>query len=222
MVRRQTVLRSAVVLVLGVVSSWGAAQRSSADLAAATSAMSAGVTAAKAGNLPEALADFRRAVKLEPQVSTGHAAVGGVLLSMGQVQEAAAELKVAHRLAPKDVMVDMNLGNAEVSLGHYEEAAKLFGQALGSGTPPQFSAQDSIAYATALTATGDTAGAEAVLRKAVSLTPDSAELYDALGTVLAKREVMEEASSQFRRAIRLRPFADAGAVSPGRGTAGHE
>ena len=67
------------------------------------------------------------------------------------------------------------------------------------------SAQDSIAYATALTATGDTAGAEAVLRKAVIVTPDSAELYDALGTVLAKREVMEEASSEFRRAIGLDP-----------------
>ena len=55
---------AALLLVLCVVNSPGAAQRSTADLAAATSAMSAGVTAAKAGNLPEALADFRRAVKL--------------------------------------------------------------------------------------------------------------------------------------------------------------
>src|ERR1700735_4505669 len=97
---------AALLLVLCVGNPPGAAQRSSADLAAATSAMSAGVTAAKAGNLPEALADFRRAVKLAPQVSTGHAAVGGVLLSMGQVEEAVAELKVAHSLAPEDVMVD--------------------------------------------------------------------------------------------------------------------
>ena len=68
------------------------AQKASPDLNEARSAMAAGIAAANAGNLDQARLAFERAVKLAPNVSATHAALGSVLLSQNQMTAALQEL----------------------------------------------------------------------------------------------------------------------------------
>src|ERR1700723_487343 len=70
-------------------------QSNSSNIVAARSAMAAGISAAKAGNLLEAKLQFTRAVTLAPKIPEGHAALGSVLLSMGEFSEAVEELERA-------------------------------------------------------------------------------------------------------------------------------
>jgi protein O-GlcNAc transferase len=181
------------------------AQTTPSSIAAARSAMAAGVTAANAGNLAEAKRQFARAVALAPKIPEGHAALGSVLLSLGEFNAAVDELDRAHKLAPANATIDLNLANAEVSVGRYADAVKLFREALASDARPSFTPQDSIAFATALAATGDSTGAEATLRVTAAATPDSSELHDAFGVMLAKRGAMDAALQQFQQAVALNP-----------------
>jgi protein O-GlcNAc transferase len=178
-------------------------QASTTNIAAARLAMTSGVAAANAGNLVEAKRQFERAVKLTPDVAEGHAALGSVLLALGEISNAAKELESAHKLASADPAIDLNLANAEVSLSRYADAIPLFHAAAASNL--SFTPQETIAFATAQSEMGDSAGAESTLRAALSAAADSAELHDAYGVMLAKRGAMEEAESEFRKATTMNP-----------------
>ena len=183
----------------------GIAQSSSSNIAAARTAMEAGIAAATSGDLVKAKREFARAVALTPKIPEGHAALGSVLLSMGEFSAAVEELESAHSLAPGDPAIDLNLANAEVALGRHADAVKLFREVLNADPPPSFSPQDSIAFATALAATGNSTGAETTLRSVLETTPGSSELNDALGVVLAKRGAMEAGLDRFQQAVALNP-----------------
>ena len=181
------------------------AQASSSNITAAREAMAAGIKAVNAGDLLGAKRDFAQAVALTPKIAEGHAALGAVLLSLGEFNEAERELKRAHNLSPADGLIDLNLANAEVSVTRYADAVTLFHAALAADPRLLFSPQDSIAFAAALTATGHAGEAESTLHNAIETSPASAELQDALGTVIAKRGAMEEAFQLFQRAVMLDP-----------------
>jgi VWFA-related protein len=59
--------------------------------------------------------------------------------------------------------------------------------------------------AAALRATDDQAGAEAELRAAVKLAPDSGPVHGLLGALLFKRGVMPEATTELRAVVKLQP-----------------
>jgi protein O-GlcNAc transferase len=177
------------------------AQKASSDLNEARSAMAAGIAAANSGNLDQARLAFERAVKLAPNVSATHAALGSVLLSQNQLTAALQELTRAHALDPGDVSTDLNLGRAEVEAGGFMAALPLFGAALESSPPPVLSEDESLAYAKALAGTGDLTSADTALRNALAAAPDSARLNDALGTLLAQGGQLDQALPFFRHAI---------------------
>jgi protein O-GlcNAc transferase len=177
------------------------AQEASPDLNEARSAMAAGIAAANSGNLDEARLAFERAVKLAPNVSATHAALGSVLLSQNQMTAALQELTRAHGLDPGDVSIDLNLARAEAETGGFDGAVFLFRAALASSSPPVLSEDESLAYAKALAGTGDFTSAETALRNALVTTPDSARLNDALGTLLAQGGQLDQALPLFRHAI---------------------
>jgi tetratricopeptide (TPR) repeat protein len=177
------------------------AQNASPDLDQARSAMASGIAAANSGNLDQARAAFERAVKLAPNVSATHAALGSVLLSQNQMTAALQELTRAHALDPGDVSIDLNLARAEVETGGFDGAVPLFRAALGSSPPPVLSEDESLAYAKALAGTSDLTSAENTLREALTNAPDSAQLNDALGTLLAQGGQFDEALPFFRHAV---------------------
>jgi protein O-GlcNAc transferase len=180
-------------------------QTASPNLSEARSAMAAGIAAAHSGNLDQARAAFERAVKLAPNVSAAHTALGSVLLSQNQVTAALQELTRAHALDPGDVSIDLNLARAEVETGGFEGAVPLFRAALASSPPPVLSEDESLAYAKALAGTGDLTSAESTLRNALTAAPNSARLNDALGTLLAQGGQLDQALPFFRHAIAADP-----------------
>ncbi len=184
-------------------------------LAAAGEAMRAGLAAANRNDLAEAHRDFARAVELAPRISASHAALGAVLLVQGDLPPAARELERAHTLAPADGAVTLNLARANSLLGHFAEARKLFNLSLSTSQLTAFSDDETIAYATALNATGSPGEAEAAIKAALQRNPDSAPLEDAHGTLLAAlgsapgstepTKYMEQARAGFARAAALDP-----------------
>ncbi len=177
--------------------------------------MQAGLAAASRNDLVEARRDFTQAVRLAPQVSASHAALGAVLLAQGDLAPAAHELERAHTLSPADSAITLNLARTESLLGHFPQACKLFDLSLSAALPPAFSDDETIAYAAALNATGSTGKAETVIAAALTRNPDSAPLEDAHGTLLAAStgapgsmehmQQMEQARAHFARAAALDP-----------------
>jgi tetratricopeptide (TPR) repeat protein len=167
--------------------------------------MASGIAAANSGNLDQARVAFERAVKLAPNVSATHAALGSVLLSQSQTKAALQELTRAHALDPGDVSIDLNLARAKADTGGYDGAVPLFRAALASSPAPVLSEDESLAYAKALAGIGDLTSAENTLREALSRAPDSAQLNDALGTLLAQGGQLDQALSFFRQAIAADP-----------------
>jgi protein O-GlcNAc transferase len=192
-----------VLLTIMATGPWRplSAQKVSPDLNQARSAMAAGIAAANSGNLDQARLAFERAVKLAPNVSATHAALGSVLLSQNQTAAALQELTRAHGLDPGDVSIDLNLARAEVETGGFEGAVPLFRAALASSPPPVLSEDESLSYAKALAGTGDLTSAENTLRNALTSAPNSAQLNDALGTLLAQGGQLDQALPLFRHAI---------------------
>ena len=181
------------------------AQQASNAITQARDAMSGGIDAAQRGDLTTAQHEFASAVALAPQVSATHAALGSVYLEQGQLSLAEAELNTAHTLTPADLSIDLNLARTDAGLARYAAALALFRQALADPAAPQLSPAESIAYATALAASGDLATAQSALAAALTSAPDSALLHDTLGALLAQQGDLAAAVPHFRQALALDP-----------------
>jgi len=210
---RQSILNFALLarktwqysLVVATLGSPSLAQQEPANLVAARSAMSDGLNAMKQRSLDEARTDFERVVKLAPQVELGHAALGSVLLALNQLDASIKELETAHQMAPGDLDVDLNLGRAQVGLGRYEAAIASFRECLSAPQPLALSPDETLAYATALSATHQVPAALDMLVAAVAQNPDSAQLSDGLGTLLAQSGKLEAALPHFEHAVATDP-----------------
>jgi protein O-GlcNAc transferase len=169
--------------------------------------MRAGTAAANRNDLPAARREFARAAQLAPQVAAAHAAYGSILLALGELDAARRELQRAHSLGPSDFATTLNLARTESLLGHSASSVSLFREALAVSPQPVLSEDESLAYAAALSATGDQTSAESELRAALTRSPNSAALYDAHGMVLANTGHLQEALDDLTRAITLAPTA---------------
>ena len=200
-----SVHRHVALLLAAAMPACANAQQNAVTMQQARAAMAAGIDAAQQGDLARAQAEFARAVKLAPQVSATHAALGSVELELGQIEPAFVELQQAHTLTPDDISIDLNLARSEAARGHSSVAVQLFQQALASPSPPRLSTPESMAFAAALAASGDLAGAQNVLSAALAAAPDSAPLHDALGSLLAQQGKLDEALAHFQQALALSP-----------------
>lgn len=193
------------ILMAAMVSSPLLGQKSSRDLAPAKAAMADGLGAMQKGDLLAARRAFERVVKLAPQIETGHAALGFVMLSQNQLEGAVGELQTARRMAPGDLAVDLNLGRALAGLGRYEAALAVFRENATGMNPLAMSPEETLAYATALAGTKQVSAAIDVLSKAVNQAPGSGLLNDGLGTALAQAGRLQDALPYFQRAVVSEP-----------------
>jgi protein O-GlcNAc transferase len=174
-----------------------------ANLKAADAAFRAGSAAYQQNDLSTAHTQFAKVVHLAPNVAAGHTAFGTVLLAEGNPHEAATELEHAHKLDPHDPNATLNLALVYSQLRAYTKSVAMF-ELVDQATQP-LTPEATIAYATALIATSQTAAAQSRLEKALNAQPNDATLHDTLGTVLAQQEHYDDAASQFHQALSLDP-----------------
>jgi tetratricopeptide (TPR) repeat protein len=131
---------------------------------------------------------LRKVIALDPTFARAHVALGKALLQRGTVPEAIGALQEAARLEPANGEAHYQLGLALARAGRKEEAAASLqkGRELVAEAERTQHATLDLAEGRAALEKGDLAQAEARLRRAVELKPDSADAQRYLGVVLDK------------------------------------
>src|SRR5262249_37446003 len=147
----------------------------------------------------EAMAEYRAALRLQPDYAKAHTNLGIALAMVGRLPEAVAELREAVRLRPDDPEAHCNLGSALVP-GQLPEALAEPRQAL------RLKPESPLAHynlGNALSAQGDPDQAVASYWEAVRLRPDYAEAHCNLGSTLTQLGEFRRALAAYRRGDEL-------------------
>ena len=83
----------------------------------------------KKGDLDGAIAEYREALRLQPNLPTAHGNLAAALAAKGDLDGAIAEFREALRLRPNYPEAHYNLGEALAAKGNKEEAAREFAEA---------------------------------------------------------------------------------------------
>lgn len=84
----------------------------------------------------DAIAEYRAALKLKPDLAGVHSAIGNLLMSQGRATEALEEYRAELTLRPDDPEVQYRAARALIVLGKGEEAEASLSRALQSGGAP--------------------------------------------------------------------------------------
>ena len=177
-----------------------------------------GITLAQQGRLDEAIADFQRAVQIEPDNAVAHGNLGLALTIQGRLDEAIVCCRRYVELKPDAAEGYSNLGRAWMAQGRIEEALACCRRALE--IKPDL-VQALLNLGVALQSQGQPAQAVACCRRALELKPEYAEAHSNLLYTLqycsgVTPAVLAEAHAEFdrRHAAPLRPaFAPQGNVA---------
>jgi len=157
-----------------------------------------GVTLLALGQPDEAVAEIKRAIKINGQAPSYHANLGETLRQMGKTDEAIGPLKEAVRLDPKNPQALNNLGIINYDKRQFKEAIKYYRQAL-EASPGMAEALNNLGNA--LRVTGDIEGAAHAYQEALTYRAVYPEVYNNLGTLLQQDRKPEEAEHALRKAI---------------------
>lgn len=124
----------------------------------------------QAGQFDEAAAQFREALRIQPDAAEVRGLLGAALWNTGHPPEAERELSQASRALPGDAGIHANLGNALQSLGRLDEALAEYTTALQFEQGP-FRAEMLNGLGVALAKLGRMDEAVSKFREAVRLNP---------------------------------------------------
>src|SRR5580698_9043010 len=133
-----------------------------ARLKSAEEAFRVGSAAYLRNDLHTAHIQFAKLVELAPEVAAGHTAFGTVLLAEGDLHSAVTQLEEARKLDPRDASAALKLALAYSQLREYAKSVQMFQllEQLKSNPSQILTPQAELAYAVALTATGEPAAAQ--------------------------------------------------------------
>ncbi len=192
---------SAALLVALVLLTAPAPLMAAGDSAAAR--CSRGMALHARGRLPEAAAEFRAAIALDPRSDQAHTGLGVVLYAQGKLAAAIGEWKRAVQLNPRNAAAYINLGSALNDQGKSREAIGACRAALK--LKPR-SAGAHLNLGRALQTQRQTTQAIAEYQAALAIDPVLAPAWLHLGTVHAKvTKNTTEAVRCFRRYLELTP-----------------
>jgi tetratricopeptide (TPR) repeat protein len=140
------------------------------------------VALAKAGQTPEAISHWERALRLKPDYAKVDYNWGVALAKAGQMQEAISHWEQALRIKPDYAEAHFNLGIALARAGQMQEAISHWEQALR--IKPDY-AEAHYNLGLALEQSGDTLGAIAHYEQALRLKPDLTEARGSLARLQA-------------------------------------
>jgi tetratricopeptide (TPR) repeat protein len=162
---------------------------------------------ARLGRLDEAVANFRHALRLNPEFAEAQNNLGHALLDLRQPDAAAWIFRRAIELNPIFAEAHDNLGSALLELGHEDEAIASFRRALA--LEPQFCESHSN-LGNALLGMGDIASSLASFRRSLEINPQFSEAHNNLGNAFRGLGQLADAEASYRRALVINPnFADA-------------
>jgi tetratricopeptide (TPR) repeat protein len=156
--------------------------------------------------LPEAIAQFETALRLDPDSAKAHNNLGNALMDVpGRLPDAMAEFKAALQLDPGLADAHNNLGTAWLDVpGHLPDAMAEFEAALRLN-PDLVDAHDNLG-AVLLNMPGRLPDAITQFEAALQLNPDSMEAHSNLGSALLNEPGrLPDAIAQYEAAVRLDP-----------------
>jgi len=186
-----------------LVGSRGAASPSEPKRAApgATAALRLGVAYAERGEYAKAVAAFREALRLEPDLGEAWAGLGLIYDKLGQREPAITAFREVVRLEPDHAVAWCNLGVLYRRQNQDDLAAQSYREALRS-QPAMVEAW--LGLGVALNHQGRHGEALSAYREAVRLKPDSAKGWFNLGRLYEQDGEHAEAIAAYREAIRLK------------------
>ncbi|PYQ18563.1 MAG: hypothetical protein DMF79_14665, partial [Acidobacteria bacterium] len=150
---------------------------------------------------------LEKVIELDSTFARAHLALGKAFLRDGKVAEALKALQEATRLQPQSGEARYQLGLALARAGRKEEATSELhkGRDLVTADDRNKAATLDVLEGRAALTKGDLEHAEAKLRHAIQLRPDSFEAQSALGAVREKQGDLPGAFAAYRKAVELNP-----------------
>ena len=161
-----------------------------------------GVSLAALGNSREAVAELKRAIKINGQAPSYQANLGEILRQAGKLDEASEALELAIKLDPNNAQALNNLGIISYEKKKFAKAVEYYRQALALN-PNMAEALNNLGNALRLT--GDIDGALHAYQEALTQRAVYPEVYNNLGTLLQQDRKLEEAEHALRKAIQQSP-----------------
>ena len=161
-----------------------------------------GVSLAALGNSKDAIAELKRAVKINAQAPSYHANLGEILRQSGKLDEASDALQEAIKLDPNNAQALNNLGIIEYERRNFAKAVEYYQRALALNANMAEALNN---LGNALRMTGDVDGALHAYQEALTQRAVYPEVYNNLGTLLQQDRKVEEAEHALRKAIQQNP-----------------
>jgi tetratricopeptide (TPR) repeat protein len=156
----------------------------------------------QARRISEAVREYKRLLRLDPQISLAHQQLGLCAVMLGDVSTAKSEFQMAVRLDPADANSHNDLGMTMLSTGDPHAAQMEFNKALNI-SPKHLDA--AINLANILASEGQLGDAERILERALVANPNSAIAHNNLATVESINGKPNSAVKEFRAALGLNP-----------------
>ncbi len=223
---RRVILGGLMAAVIGVLAAWGRNQTSywcndealwSRALACTSDTQGndfnsvahngLGNALSKKGRKDDAIAQYRKALEINPAYKVAHMNLGIALFDKGEKEAAIAEYQAALKLDPDYAEARYNLGVDLSAEGRKEEALAQYRKALEIN--PDY-AEAGYNMGNALLQLGKMEEAIAEYRRILQITPDDARILNNLGIALSIKGEKESAMALFRKSLNAKPdFVDA-------------
>jgi tetratricopeptide (TPR) repeat protein len=161
------------------------------------------------GDINQAMAEFNRALELDPENVNVHNSLGVCYGVLGAYEKAAKMFQAAARLAPGELMPTYNIGLANLMIGDKEQALKSFLAAVEKD-PEVF--EPAFQVGRVYLEGGKPKKARPHLEKAIALKPENATAHRHLGLCYLGMRKNEAAIVECKKAVHLNPN-DAQALS---------
>jgi len=161
-----------------------------------------GVDLFQKGQVDEAIAQFQKALGINPNYEEAHCNYGAALFQKGQVDEAMTQYQKALEINPNYSDAYFNLGNAFVKKGQPDEAISQFQKAI------EINPNYTVAYnnlGLMLVRKGQFDEALAQFQSALKINPNYGDALSSLGNILLIRGRVDEAMARFKKALEINP-----------------
>lgn len=177
----------------------------------------AGMAARDAKDYATAVADYQKAIQLDPKLASAQFRLGLAYIDQGQSQQAVAAFKKYLTLPdkPNEQSAWLLLGDSYQSLKQYANAADAYRTLIRLSTDRKLSYQAEVELGQSLSLGGQDAAAVDALQKAMQLEPgacgkaggcdESEDLRTFLGLALFGLKRYQEAATAYEEAIRVKP-----------------